>query len=80
MKTLLVALNSKYIHSNLAIRYLKAYAGELCDIRIEEFTINQRVDSIAAEILKSYLQKPVSYLVARRYPMIRLRYFRVIDL
>ncbi len=52
MKTLLVALNSKYIHSNLAIRYLKAYAGELCDIRIEEFTINQRVDSIAAEIFR----------------------------
>lgn len=52
MKTLLVALNSKYIHSNLAIRYLKAYAGELCDIRVEEFTINQRIDSIAAEIFR----------------------------
>lgn len=52
MKTLLVAVNSKYIHSNLAIRYLKAYAGGFCDIKIEEFTINQRIDSIAAEIFR----------------------------
>lgn len=52
MKTLLVALNSKYIHSNLAVRYLKAYVGELCEIKIEEYTINQRIDSIAAEIFR----------------------------
>lgn len=52
MKILLVALNSKYIHSNLAIRYLKAYAGDLSEIEIQEFTINQRIDSIAADIFR----------------------------
>ena len=29
MKVLLTAINSKFIHSNLAIRYLKAYTKDL---------------------------------------------------
>ena len=28
MKVLLTALNSKYIHTNLAVRYLKEYAAQ----------------------------------------------------
>lgn len=54
MKTLLIGINAKYIHSNLAIRYLKAYAlskGEF-DIQLAEFTINQQLDLILREILK----------------------------
>ena len=31
MKILLAAVNSKFIHSNLAVRLLKAYAGEMPD-------------------------------------------------
>lgn len=54
MKTLLVAINSKYIHSNLAIRCLKAYAdskGEF-NINIAEYTINQPISLILCEIIK----------------------------
>jgi len=53
MRTLLVAINSKYIHSNLAVYSLKAYS-EHCgmDICIEEFTINQYTNFICKEIYK----------------------------
>ncbi|WP_368487554.1 B12-binding domain-containing radical SAM protein [Clostridium sp. BJN0013] len=53
MKILLTALNSKFIHSNLAVRYLKAYTRELpynCVIR--EFTINDRREKILEEIIE----------------------------
>ncbi|MFL0196334.1 B12-binding domain-containing radical SAM protein [Clostridium sp. WILCCON 0269] len=52
MKILLTALNSKFIHSNLAVRYLKAYTKELsynCVIR--EFTINDRREKVLEEII-----------------------------
>ena len=42
MKTILVGVNSKYIHTNLAIRYLKAN----CDFPLDtiEFTIKDNMD------------------------------------
>ena len=47
MKILLCAINSKYIHSNAAVRLLKAYAGkEVPGIEIAEFTINNRIGEI----------------------------------
>lgn len=53
MKVLLTAINAKYIHSNLAVHSLKAYASEYAsDIEIGEFTINNRVDDILTEIYK----------------------------
>lgn len=52
MKMILVSLNSKYIHSNLAIRYLSKYVSEIEDIDIYEFTINQNLNFIASEIYK----------------------------
>ena len=53
MKVLLVGINAKYIHSNLAIRYLKEYVKEdHIQIDIKEFTINQSVDHIVYEIYK----------------------------
>lgn len=54
MNILLVALNAKYIHSNLAVYSLRAYAAEFRDqIAIAEFTINQRADFILREIYKT---------------------------
>ena len=50
MKILLITLDSKYIHANLAVRYLKKYCGDF-DIVIKEFTINQRPEYILGEIL-----------------------------
>lgn len=56
MKTLLVAVNAKYIHSNLAVRSLKAFAAAYGDqIALAEFTINQDPDYMLREI---YQQKP----------------------
>ena len=52
MNTILVSLNSKFIHSNLAIRYLSKYVADDYNIDIQEFTINQRPDYIASEIYK----------------------------
>ena len=45
MKTLLLAaVNAKYIHSNLGVYSLKAYAEQqpdVCRIELAEYTINQ---------------------------------------
>ena len=54
MKILLTALNAKYIHSNLAVYSLKAYAekhGE--EVSLLEFTINQPEDQILRELYKA---------------------------
>lgn len=51
MKTVIVSLNSKYIHSSLAPWYLKAYCNEECGmIGIREFTINENSDSVLSSI------------------------------
>ncbi len=52
MKTLLTTLNSKYIHSNLAIRYLQGFVADIEEVDIVEFTINQSPEFIASEIFK----------------------------
>lgn len=51
MKVLLIALNSKYVHSNLAIRYLRAYVNEF-DVEIFEGTINENPFNLALEIAR----------------------------
>ena len=53
MRILLVAINAKYIHSNLAVYSLKASAGALSShVELAEFTINHRKDEILREIYK----------------------------
>ncbi|HVI40268.1 MAG TPA: radical SAM protein [Anaerovoracaceae bacterium] len=56
MKILLTTLNSKYVHSNLALKYLYASAEKSRNyIDIQEFTINNEEDYIFTELLrKSY--------------------------
>lgn len=49
MKILLTAINAKYIHSNLAVYSLKAYAKGP-GVEIAEYTINQTVDSILGSL------------------------------
>jgi radical SAM superfamily enzyme YgiQ (UPF0313 family) len=52
MKAVLVAVNSKYIHSNLAVRYLKSYTNDLNYICSNmEFSINDREERVVEEIL-----------------------------
>ncbi len=51
MKVLLAAVNAKYIHSNLAVYSLRAYARQYQEeIEIAEYTINQTVDEILMDI------------------------------
>lgn len=54
MKFLLTAVNAKYIHSNPAIHSLRAYAGEELQpyIELAEYTINQHMQDILADIYK----------------------------
>lgn len=55
MKYLLVAINAKYIHSNLAVYSLKTYAEAFgFAVDLKEYTINQPKDLILKDI---YLQK-----------------------
>ncbi|SEF72418.1 Radical SAM superfamily enzyme YgiQ, UPF0313 family [Caloramator fervidus] len=49
MKVVLASLNSRYVHSNLAIRYLKSYALGF-NIEIYERTINESSYEIALDI------------------------------
>lgn len=57
MKVLLTAINAKYIHTNIAIRYLKEYAKDSVksEICLAEYTINNYDEQIIDEI---YRQKP----------------------
>lgn len=63
MKILLTAINAKYIHSNLAVYCLKAYADKYrktagkddIAITFREFTINHRLDEILEEL---YQERP----------------------
>jgi len=62
MKILLAAINAKYIHSNLGVYSLKAYAEKelakkytdkgRCRIEIGEYTINHQMDGILQDIYK----------------------------
>lgn len=56
LSTLLVGINAKYIHTNLAIRSLKANAGEYENqVEIAEYTINHRREEILSGI---YQKRP----------------------
>ncbi len=46
MKILLTTLNSKFIHTNLAIRYLKEFVRDITNVDIREYTINNDLDYI----------------------------------
>lgn len=51
MKTVLVAMNAKYIHSNLAVYSLRAYAEAYKEyVEIAEYTINQHMDDVLRDL------------------------------
>jgi len=53
MKTLLTTLNSRHIHSNLAIRYLYCCCKKnFPQLTVQEFTINQNPDYCLGEIFR----------------------------
>lgn len=51
MKTLIVAVNSKFIHSSLAVHYLKSVCGDDAgEIKVLEYTINDQKDNVLASV------------------------------
>lgn len=53
MKILLTAINAKYIHSNLAIHEISAYAKKYSEhIELAEYTINNQPEFILSDIYK----------------------------
>ena len=52
MKILLTTLNSKFIHTNLAIRYLRESVKDLVKVDVREYTINNQLDYILKDIYK----------------------------
>src|SRR5690606_4229638 len=52
MRVICTTLNAKYIHTNLAIRYLKAYAEPEFNIKMIEYTIKDPVINIVTDLIK----------------------------
>ncbi|MFD0768720.1 B12-binding domain-containing radical SAM protein [Bacillus sp. CGMCC 1.60114] len=55
MNIVISTLNAKYIHTNLAIRYIKAYAQPEFDLEMAEYTINDPAMNIVTDL---YRRKP----------------------
>lgn len=50
MKILLVGINAKFVHTNLAIKYIKAYCRRF-DISLKEYTVNDSIHNVMSDIL-----------------------------
>lgn len=54
LRVLLVALNAKFVHTNLALRYLREEARiAYPELLLREFSINEQIEQIAAEIYET---------------------------
>ncbi|ESU32757.1 Fe-S oxidoreductase [Bacillus sp. 17376] len=52
MNIVLTTLNAKYIHTNLAIRYLKAYAQPEFNVKLVEYTIKDPAINIVSDLIQ----------------------------
>ncbi|SHS99497.1 methyltransferase [Mycobacteroides abscessus subsp. abscessus] len=52
MKVIAATLNAKYIHTNIAIRYLKAYAEPEFEIELSEYTIKDPTMNIVTDLVQ----------------------------
>ncbi|PAE25271.1 B12-binding domain-containing radical SAM protein [Bacillus sp. 7894-2] len=52
MKVIASTLNAKYIHTNIAIRYLKAYAQPDFDVELAEYTIKDPIMNIVTDLIR----------------------------
>ncbi len=50
MNVVLSTLNAKYIHTNLAIRYLKSYAAPEFEVQLSEYTIKDPSMNIVTDL------------------------------
>ncbi|MEG1657370.1 MAG: B12-binding domain-containing radical SAM protein, partial [Christensenellaceae bacterium] len=49
MKTLLIAINSSYVHTNLAVRSILAASKNPMELR--EYNINQQLSDVVSDLL-----------------------------
>ncbi|PLR76101.1 B12-binding domain-containing radical SAM protein [Bacillus sp. V3-13] len=52
MNIICTTLNAKYIHTNIAIRYLKAYARPEFDVQLTEYTIKDPIMNIVTDLIR----------------------------
>lgn len=52
MNIICATLNAKYIHTNIAIRYLKAYAQPEFDVTLAEYTIKDPIINIVTDLIQ----------------------------
>jgi len=50
MRILLTTLNTKYVHTNIALRYLYETIKKDCDVIRKEFSINDQIEKIISDI------------------------------
>ena len=55
MNLLLAAVNAKYVHTNLALRYLQKVTAGICPSVLKEYSINDNILSVERDII---LAKP----------------------
>ncbi|MEG2711832.1 MAG: DUF4080 domain-containing protein [Clostridia bacterium] len=53
MKILLTTLNSKYVHTNLALKYIYKVLEKISNVSIKEYTINMQIDNIVMDITEN---------------------------
>ena len=51
LKTVISAINARFVHSSLSLLYLKSFCGEDYDITLKEFSVNNSVRCIYDELL-----------------------------
>ena len=56
MNIICATLNAKYIHTNIAIRYLKAYAQPEFDVTLAEYTIKDPIINIVTDLIQKKTQ------------------------
>lgn len=70
-KILLVGINSQYVHTNLAVRYIKRYVEKYSSLKLEiyESTINNQFASILMEIFEKNPEKVIfsTYIWNKEY-------------
>ncbi|MGL5122910.1 MAG: DUF4080 domain-containing protein [Fusobacteriaceae bacterium] len=75
-KYLLVAINSQYIHTNLAVRYLKKYVEKYSDKKLEIYETN--INNHLPNIIKDIFEKKSEIIIFSTYIWNRDYVFKII--
>jgi len=76
-KNLLVGINSKFVHTNLAIRYIKSYVEEYSSEKIELYEAN--INGHLIDIIREIYEKNPSMLIFSTYIWNKEMVFKIVD-